>query len=107
MHHRSLLLRYGAPGVLLALNLFGVLVYLWGARHAWIIPEEAANGIHSITGEPYVWAGFVLPVWGAFLIINLIWGFTIMMRKRWVQGRWWLTSGIIWIAAVIVDFAHH
>ena len=106
MHDRSLLLGR-LSGMILAANLLGVLVYLWGAQHAWAIPQEVANGVHSITGEPFVWASFVLPVWLVFLVTNLIWGVTIVSRKRWPQGRLWLTSAAMWIIAVVVDFAHH
>lgn len=107
MHDRSLLLRHRIVGMILVANVLGVLVYLWGAQHAWVIPQEAANGMHSITGEPFVWASFVLPVWLIFLLINLIWGITIVIRKRWPQGRLWLTMAAIWIIAVAVDFSHH
>ena len=96
-----------ASAVLLLMNIFGCVIYLLGARHSWVIPEEAANGIHSITGEPFVWAAFVLPLWIVFLVTNLVWGVTILARRRWLQGRIWLMSGLIWIVAVIVDFAHH
>ena len=100
--------RIGTLGaVLLLTNVLGCVIYLLGARHAWIIPEEAANGVHSITGEPFVWAAFVLPVWIVFLVINLTWGVTILARRRWPHGRIWLMSGFIWIVAVIIDFAHH
>jgi len=88
-------------------NVSGIAVYLLGARHAWVIPEEKANGIHSITGEPFVWAAFVLPVWIVFLVINLAWGSMIVARRRWLDGRIWLMAFFIWIVAVVVDFAHH
>lgn len=94
-------------GALLVANILGCVIYLLGAEHAWIIPEEAANGIHSVTGEPFTWAAFVLPVWIVFLIINLTWGVTILARRRWLQGRIWLLTLFIWIVAVIIDFAHH
>jgi len=93
--------------VLLLTNVLGCVIYLLGAQHAWIIPEEAANGIHSITGEPFVWAAFVLPVWIVFVVINLIWGVIILARRRWLQGRMLLLSCFIWIVAVMIDFAHH
>jgi hypothetical protein len=92
--------------ILLA-NVLGVAIYLLGARYAWVIPEEAANGIHTITGEPFVWASFVLPVWIVFLVINLAWGSIIVARRRWLDGRIWLMTFFVWIVAVIVDFAHH
>jgi hypothetical protein len=92
--------------ILLA-NVLGVAIYLLGARYAWVIPEEAANGIHTITGEPFVWALFVLPVWTIFLVMNLTWGSIIVAQRRWIDARVWLIASFIWIVAVIVDFAHH
>lgn len=88
-------------------NFLGNVIYLLGAKHAWIIPEEAANGIHSMTGEPFVWAAFVVPIWVVFLIVNVAWGVTILARRRWLQGRIWLMSGFTWIVAVVIDFEHH
>lgn len=100
--------RIGTLGAALLLaNVLGCVIYLLGAKHAWILPEEAGNGIHSTTGEPFVWAAFVLPVWIVFIIINLTWGVTILVRRRWLEGRIWLVSGSMWIIAAIIDFAHH
>jgi hypothetical protein len=92
---------------ILVANVLGIVIYLLGARHAWAIPEEKANGIHTITGEPFVWALFVFPVWIVFLVINLVWGSMIVARKSWLDGRLWLAASFIWIVAVIVDFRHH
>jgi hypothetical protein len=92
---------------ILAANVLGIAIYLLGARHAWVIPEEKANGIHATTGEPFVWALFVLPVWIVFLVINVAWGSMIVVRRRWLDGRIWLIVFFIWIVAVVVDFMHH
>jgi hypothetical protein len=96
-----------ADAVLLLANILGCAIYLLRARYAWIIPEEAANGIHTITGEPFVWAAAVLPVWIVFLVINLIWGVKILVRRQSAQGRIWLASAFVWMVAVLFDFAHH
>ncbi len=88
-------------------NVLGSAIYPWGARHAWAIREEAANGIHAVTGEPFAWASFVLPVWIVFLLTNLVWAVTIVVRKLWLQGHLRLASSFIWIIAVTIDFAHH
>jgi hypothetical protein len=93
--------------VILLANVLGVGLYLLGARHAWVIPEEKANGIHVITGEPFVWASFVLPVWIVFLVLNLAWGSMILARRRWLDGRVWLIAFLVWMIAVIIDFTHH
>ena len=108
MHNRARRLSFPKMSVVILLaNILGSAIYLLGARHTWIIPEEQAEGINVITGEPFVWASFVLPVWFVFLVINLGWGLTIVVRRLWLDGRIWLTTLLIWIVAVIVDFAHH
>lgn len=91
--------------ILLA-NVLGTPLYLLGARHAWVIPEEKAIGISATTGEPFVWASFVWPVWGVFLALNLAWGAMIVARRRWLDGRIWLMAFFIWVVAVIIDFTH-
>ncbi len=93
--------------LILLVNVLGCAIYLLGAQYSWVIPEEEANGIHSLTGEPFVSAAFVLPVWTIFLVINLGWAATIVARKLWLDARIWLTTLFIWVLAVIIDFAHH
>lgn len=94
-------------GMILVANALGAVLYLLGARHAWVIPEENANGIHAITGEPFVWGAFVLPVWSVFLVLNLAWGSMILARRRWLDGHMWLIAFLIWVIAVFIDFTHH
>jgi|HubBroStandDraft_3_1064219.scaffolds.fasta_scaffold993609_2 hypothetical protein len=108
MRNRTRGLRFPKVSVAILLaNVLGSAIYLLGARHAWVIPQEEANGIHVTTGEPFVWASFVLPVWIIFLVTNLAWGVTIVARRLWLDGRIWLVAFFIWIVAVIIDFAHH
>ncbi len=94
-------------GVVLLANVVGAVIYVLRARNGWVIPEEEANGIHVITSEPMIWALSILPVCVVFLLVNVIWGGTIALRRRWVQGRIWLVSALIWIVAIGIDFAHH
>jgi hypothetical protein len=94
-------------GVLLLANVAGALIYLMRARSGWVIPQEQQNGINVITGEPFVWALSVLPVCAVFLVLNTIWGGTIAVRRRWLQGRIWLLSALVWIVAIVIDFSHH
>jgi hypothetical protein len=108
MRNRTGRLNFPTTSVAILLaNILGITLYLLGARHAWVIPEEKTNGIHAITGEPLVWGAFVLPVWIVFLVINLTWGSIIVARRRWLDGRIWLMAFFVWIVAVIIDFAHH
>jgi hypothetical protein len=108
MRDRTIKLKFPKVSALILLaNVLGCAIYLLGAQHSWVMPEEEANGIHSITGEPFVWAAFVLPLWIVFLVINLAWAATIVARKLWLDGRIWLTALFIRVLAVIIDFAHH
>jgi hypothetical protein len=93
--------------ILLALNVMGAALYLWWASHAWVNPIERAKGLHSITGEPYVWAIGVFPIWAVFLLLNAIWGVLILRWRQWGRGRLWLLVVPIWHIAVVIDFAHH
>lgn len=93
--------------VLLVLNFIGAVVYVVRASNAWAIPQERELGIHSVTGEPFIWALFIFPVCAVFLVLNLTWGAFILARKRWQSGIFWLLTIPIWLAAVVIDFAHH
>ena len=94
-------------GILLFANVAGAVIYLLRARNGWVIPQEQENGIHAVTGEPYIWALSVLPVCAVFLVVNTIWGGTIAVRRKWLQGRVWLVSVLIWMIAIVIDFSHH
>ena len=91
--------------VLLVANGLGSIVYLIAASPSWVIPQE--RSLHSVTGEPFVWALYVFPIGGFFFIINLIWGAFIAARRRWLDARLWLFAIFIWCAAILIDFAHH
>ena len=93
--------------VLLVLNFIGAVVYVVAASNGWVIPQERELGLHSVTGEPYVWALSVFPVCAVFLVLNLTWGAFILARRRWQSGIFWLLTVPIWLAAVVLDFAHH
>jgi hypothetical protein len=93
--------------VLLVLNFIGAVVYVVAASKGWVIPQEGELGLHSVTGEPYVWALSVFPICAVFLILNLTWGVFILARKRSQSGIFWLLTIPIWLVAVVIDFAHH
>jgi hypothetical protein len=80
-------------------------MYLVLASHSWAMPQE--RGLHATTGEPFVWALGVVPVWLVFGLLNLIWGTFILVRRHWRSGRLWFLTASIWLIAVAVDFAHH
>jgi hypothetical protein len=91
--------------VLLALNLIGAIIYLRRSSLSWAIPQE--KGLHSQTGEPFVWAAAAIPIFAIFFAVNAIWGGIILVRRRWPSGYLWLLTALIWLLAVVIDFAHH
>jgi hypothetical protein len=91
--------------ILLVANVIGAVIYVIVAGHGWAIPQE--RGLDAPTGEPFVWALYVMPIWPLFGVANLIWGAVILFRKRWRSGRLWLAAACIWLVAVTVDLAHH
>ena len=93
--------------VLLTVNVVGAVIYVLAASHGWVIPQERAAGLHSVTAEPYVWALYVLPICIVFLVLNVIWGAFIVVREQWRTGVLWLSAIPIWLVALAIDFAHH
>jgi len=78
---------------------------MYVASYAWAIPQE--DGLHATTGEPFVWALGVLPIFASFCSLGFIWGVAIAVRRQWQSGRLWLSAACIWVIAVAIDFAHH
>lgn len=93
--------------VLLVLNFIGAVVYVVAASKGWVRAQERELGLHSVTGEPYVWAFSIFPVCSVYFVLNLTWGAFILARKRWQSGIFLLLTIPIWLAAVVLDFAHH
>jgi hypothetical protein len=89
--------------MLLVLNFLGAIVYLWAASHGWVRPEQR----EFVSGEPFIWFVFVLPVSVIFFVLNLTWGAFILARKQWRIGIFWLVLVPIWLVALTIDFAHH
>ena len=92
---------------LFVLNVIGAVAYLRAVEPSWVIPEERAAGIHTVTGEPIVWAVGVLPFVVGFGLLNALWGSMPLRRKKWRSGYFWLATALIWLVAVWIDFAHH
>jgi accessory gene regulator protein AgrB len=88
-------------------NLIGAIVYVYAASPSWAIPEERAHGVHSVTGEPFIWAARALPIFVSFSLLDFLWGAYICIRREWQSGYIWLATFIIWLIAVWFDFAHH
>jgi hypothetical protein len=92
--------------LLLALNFFGAVIYVIAASHGWVTSQDREYGV-PVTGEPFVWAVYVVPIWTLFLLLNLIWGAVVLARHRWRSGILWLMTIPIWMVAMVIDFAHH
>jgi hypothetical protein len=93
--------------LLLALNIVGAVIYLIVASPSWAIPDERAAGLNSITGEPFIWFLGIAPVITIFIAINLAWGVSILRHRLWPNEKIWLVAAAVWLAAVVIDFAHH
>jgi len=92
---------------LLTFNGVGMAVYLVLASRAWAIPEERALGLNSTTGEPFVWALSIFPIYVFFLLLNCIWAVRLLRRHDGRSGRFWIVTFCLWLGAVVLDFAHH
>jgi hypothetical protein len=93
--------------VLFIINVTGVAAYVRGTSHSWAIPKEQAAGVHTVTGEPFVWSVYTLPILGVFALVQLFWAIHILRKRKWASGLLWLLAVVIWMAAVWIDFAHH
>ncbi len=91
--------------ILLVLNVLGAVLYLWRASLSWVISQE--KGLNSTTGEPFIWAVAVLPIFVLFLLLNVSWGVFVLRRRQWSSGRLWLLAALVWLIAAGIDFAHH
>ena len=90
---------------LLTLNVFGAIIYVLAASRSWAIPQE--HGAVPVSGEPFVWALFVIPIYAVFGLVNVSWGAYILSKRRWRSGYFWLMAAALWLIAIVVDFAHH
>ena len=91
--------------VLVAFNLIGAIVYVRLASLSWAIPQE--KGLHSQTAEPFIWAFGAIPIFTIFFVVNVVWGGLILVRRHWRSGYLWLLTALIWLVAVVIDFAYH
>ena len=90
---------------LMAMNVLGAITYVVAASPSWAISQE--RGLNSTTGEPFVWALFVVPIFAVFAVLNLSWGGYICAKRRWRGGYFWLLAAAVWLIAIGIDFAHH
>jgi len=90
-----------------AANVVGVIYYLRVASMTWAIPAERAAGINSVTGEPFIWALGVLPIWALFVVANLAWA--VARRRRPVAQNLVIALAVsgVWVAAFAIDYLRH
>jgi hypothetical protein len=77
--------------VLLTFNLAGAVVYEGLASRSWAIPHE--RELHSETGEPFVWAFSVMPVFTIFFVVDVFWGALILVSQQWRRGYFVAADG--------------
>jgi hypothetical protein len=92
------------PLAVFLLNVIGAIAYLARASSAWAIPQEPEAGIHSITGEPFVWFLAIFPIVVFFFVLNLVWE-AVIVRRQWQAVGLWLRAALVWLGAVAIDFA--
>ena len=73
-------------------NAVGIVLYLVLASRGWRIPQE--HGVVPIAGEPFVWA-LALPVLGAFLLANIVWGSLLLHDMKSKRRLWWLVTAAV------------
>lgn len=94
----------------LGANLCGIAFFLALAVKTWIEPEVAdvpgASG-----GESIVWGFSALPVFLVFMAAHFVAGFRadreVANRNSWRGTIFVLLTFCLWIAAFVVDNAHH
>ena len=64
-------MKRSASLIMVTANIIGAIVYVVKASAAWAIPQE--RGLHSETGEPFVWFTAILPVIAVFALLNIFW----------------------------------
>lgn len=98
---------YVRDAILLLANVIGAALYVIRASLAWRIPQERAAGLDSISGEPFIWAINVFPIWIIFAVPNTSWAAILLSRREWRSARIWVLIIIFWLTAATIDFAHH
>ena len=88
----------------MAANAVGIVLYLVVASRGWRIPQE--HGMVPVTGEPFVWA-LALPVLGAFLLADIVWGGFLLRDRESKRRLWWLVTAAVWLLAIGIDFSRH
>jgi hypothetical protein len=91
--------------ILLAANVVGAITYVFAASYSWAIPQE--RGLQSTTGEPFIWAIAVVPIFVVFVLLDVSWGAYICLKRKRRGGYFWILSTLLWVAVICVDFAHH
>ena len=85
-------------------NMIGAITYLFASMASWARPEELAQGVHSVTGQPFVWAARTWPIFICFGLLNLVW---LSRTGKWRDSYFLIATATIWLIAVWIDFAHH
>src|ERR1039457_6336016 len=80
-------------------NVIGATIYVFRSMASWAIPQELAQGVHSVTGEPFVWAVRTWPILICFGLLNSIW---ILRIKKWRGSYFFALAAVILFIAVVV-----
>jgi hypothetical protein len=88
----------------MAANAVGIVLYFVLASRGWRMPQE--HGMVPVTGEPFVWV-LAVPVFGVFLLANIVWGGLLLRDRQPKRRLWWLVTASVWLLAISIDFSRH
>jgi hypothetical protein len=97
--------------VLVAVNIFAIVVYLLAASVGWV-ESEVADIPGASGGGALLWAMLAIPIFLMSLLVNLS-AATWLLIYRWRYGQWYFLWGtfvvvpVPWILAVAYDFSRH
>jgi hypothetical protein len=49
----------------------------------------------------------IFPIVAFCCVLNCVWGAIILARRQLQCGRFWGLAALVWLGAVMIDFAHH
>ena len=88
--------------MLVTVNAVAICLFMLTAVDTWPIAGE--EGLNSTTAEPFIWALTTLPVLLIALIVNVLWGAMVLVRRQWSSARVWSIVVCFWFLVVVVDF---
>jgi hypothetical protein len=48
-----------------------------------------------------------LPILALFCLLDLVWSGAVLYRRRWAAVWFIAAAALVWVVAIVIDFAHH